>query len=941
MLSSGLGRRSRQGLQAILGACLLAAVMLTFAQSAMASFGFESSGVTETNRDGSPDVQAGSHPYALTTSFLINPSASAGSEGALKDVRVELPPGFVGNPNATPTCKYVDFARHRCPNDTAVGYAATYIVTKEEKVYNAVYNIEPSPGVPAEFAYKVIGLVPIFLNVSVRTGGDYGLTANVRNIPEAVPIAGAEVTIWGVPGEASHDPFRGRCIAQYPNEAKEPESEGACPSTVPVLPLLSNATSCGVPRRVSIEVDTWQQPGDFTPPGGSTLPPLSGCEKLDFSPSLSVTPDGTGASTPTGLNVDLHVPQESTQNPAGLAEADVRNTTVALPAGVQISPSAADGLQACSPAQLNLHSAEASTCPDASKVGTVEIDTPLLPEPLIGAVYLAQQGNLAGNGENVFGSLLALYLVAEDKQAGVLVKVPGEVTPNPLTGQLVTTFKDTPQLPFSDLKLAFFGTARAPLSTPALCGTYTTETAIEPWTAAGTVSPSSKFQITSGPNGAPCSDPQPFAPGFQAGTTNLQAGAFTPFELTMTRPDGDQPLAAVAMKLPPGLLGTLSAVKLCPEPQAAQGTCGEDSLIGHTTVSAGLGGDPYTVTGGKVYITGPYKGAPFGLSIVNPAVAGPFNLGPGGGPIVVRATINVDPLTAALSVQSDPLPTMLQGVPLQLQHVNVSIDRPGFTFNPTNCTKTTINGTLISSEGASAPVSSSFQVTNCAQLAFKPALAASTVGRSSRANGASLSVKLTYPAGPFDANIAKVKVDLPRQLPARLTTLQKACRAAVFQANPANCPKESIVGQARATTPVLPVALTGPAYFVSHGGEAFPSLIVVLQGYGVTVNLIGTTFISKAGITSSTFKAVPDVPVGTFELALPQGKYSALAANLPASAKGSFCGVTLAMPTAFVGQNGAEIHTSTKITPSGCAKARKVKQKAKAKPRAAQQRAVQ
>jgi len=311
-----------------------------------------------------------------------------------------------------------------------------------------------------------------------------------------------------------------------------------------------------------------------------------------------------------------------------------------------------------------------------------------------------------------------------------------------------------------------------------------------------------------------------------------------------------------------------------------------------------------------VFVTTGYKGAPYGLSIVNPAKAGPFDLGT----VVVRASISVDPHTAALTIKSDPLPTILDGIPLQIQHVNVTVDRDKFTFNPTDCNKTAINGVLSSTEGAKANVSTSFQVTNCATLAFKPKLTASTAGKTSRANGASLHVKLTYPEGPFDANISKVKVDLPKQLPSRLTTLQKACPAQVFDANPANCPQESKVATATATTPVLPVPLTGPAYFVSHGGEAFPDLIVVLQGYGATVDLVGTTFISKAGITSSTFKTVPDVPVGTFEMTLPQGKYSALAAT------GNLCATKLNMPTSFVGQNGVEQHVSTPIAVTGCGK---------------------
>jgi hypothetical protein len=406
-------------------------------------------------------------------------------------------------------------------------------------------------------------------------------------------------------------------------------------------------------------------------------------------------------------------------------------------------------------------------------------------------------------------------------------------------------------------------------------------------------------------------NPQPFSPGFVAGSTNLQAGAFSPFTLTMTRPDADQELGHIEMQMPPGLLGTLSHVKLCEEPQAALGTCGEESLIGTTIVSAGLGNDPYTVTGGRVYITTAYKGGDYGLSIVNPAKAGPFDLGI----VVVRAAIDVDRHTAALHIVSDPLPTRLDGIPLQIQHVNVTVDREKFTFNPTNCNPMKIVSTLSSSQGATSQTSVPFQVTNCATLAFKPKFAVSTSGKTSRANGASLRVKLTYPASPFDANISKVKVDLPKQLPSRLTTLQKACPAATFEANPAACPPATIVGHATATTPVLPVGLEGPAYFVSHGGEEFPQLIIVLQGYGTTVDLVGSTFINpKTNVTSSTFKTVPDVPVGTFELTLPQGKYSALAAN------GNLCASKLKMPTAFIGQNGAEIHQSTPIGVTGCSK---------------------
>ncbi len=333
-----------------------------------------------------------------------------------------------------------------------------------------------------------------------------------------------------------------------------------------------------------------------------------------------------------------------------------------------------------------------------------------------------------------------------------------------------------------------------------------------------------------------------------------------------------------------------------------------------------MGGNPYTVNGGEVFITGPYEGAPYGLSIVNPAKAGPFDLGK----VIVRAKIEVNPTDAALTITSDAtgpyaIPQIIDGIPLQIKHVNVSIDRPDFTFNPTNCAPQEIGGSLTSSEAAVSTLHVPFQVTNCATLKFKPIFAVSTSGKTSRKNGASLNVKLTYPAAPFgtQANIGKVKVDLPKQLPSRLTTLQKACPDTIFNANPAACPADSRIGSATATTPVLPVHLQGPAYFVSHGGAKFPELIVALSGEGVTVYLHGETFISPAGITSSTFRTIPDVPIGVFELKLPQGPDSALAAN------GNLCTAKLVMPTTFVGANGKSIKQTTPIAVTGCAKHKK------------------
>jgi hypothetical protein len=900
-------------------------------------FGVENYELVPEGEGGAQDTQAGSHPFQLTTTLTLNQVLEASAHrgevpqpaALAKDLHFKLPPGLIGNPTPFPQCTFEQFQTiiheidNLCPPQTVVGVATVTInepgVLGVGALTMPLFNLQPSVGEPARFAFLAPSS-PVFLDTAVRTGDDYGVTVNVNNITEIAGFLKSEVTFWGVPGDPRHDNVRGWGCLETARHVENPLPCNALEEVRPA-PLLALPTSCTGPLHTEVEADSWANKGSFASFPSRPMEALDGCNRLPFNPSIEVAPDGQAGSTPTGLAVSVHVPQDVSLNGTGLVEADVKDTTVALPVGVVINPAGADGLQACSEEQIALSVNAAPACPDASKVGVVKIKTPLLPHDLEGAAYLASQN------ANPFGSLVALYVFVEDPVSGSRVKLAGEVVPDPVTGQLVSTFKNTPQLPFETFELHFFGGNRAPLSTPSLCGAYTTTASIAPWSGNEAVGSSSTFNVVSGPNGSPCASPLPFNPSLTAGTTSIQAGGFSPFTMTMSRPDGSQNLQAIKLKMPPGLLGTLASVKLCKEEQANAGTCGPESLIGHTTVSVGVGGDPYSVRGGEVFITEGYNGAPYGLSIVNPAKAGPFDLGK----VIVRAKIEVDPISAVLTITSDStgpykIPTILDGIPLQIQHVNVSIDRPGFTFNPTNCSPLAITGSLTSDQGATKDLSVPFQITNCAVLAFKPKLAAKTNGKTSRKAGASLSVKLTYPAGPYDANIAKVKVDLPKQLPSRLTTLQQACPAKTFEANPAACPSASIVGHARATTPVLPTSLEGPAYFVSHGGEEFPQLIIVLQGYGTTVHLVGSTFISKAGITSSTFKQVPDVPVGTFELNLPQGKFSALAAN------GNLCTTEkLAMPTLFIAQNGAAVHTSTPIVPTGCAKHVKAKKRHKKK----------
>jgi DNA-binding beta-propeller fold protein YncE len=941
-------------------------------------FGIKSFEVSFLNEDGTPDTQAGSHPFEFLNNIEFNwrfmrTESNADSPyvrepaGTLRNLTVDLPPGLVGDPNATAKkCTLSKLFEEKeggqkreggCPPESRLG---TFKAKWDEHVFGydnfvePVYNMVAPRGVALQLGINYVG-TDVFINNGLLAGGDYPIQATVEGSPPEAPVLRTQLTISGVltpcvlVGSGSGKYTDSSCTASGAGKyEKEPGASKA---------FLTLPTGCHGPLRSSIAIDSYEEPGhlvgksEVTRNSAGQPVSLTGCSKLIFLPTISVSPDTTDASTSSGLTVKVHVPQSAAFNPAGLAESSLRDTTVALPQGVSLNPSGADGLQACSeglagftgfselnpnaepgvkwntftPTLLEQLQPGTSFCPDGSKVGTVKIKTPLLEHELEGAVYLASQN------ANPFGSLVAMYLVAEDPFSGSVIKLAGEVS---LTGsgQIVTTFKNTPDAPFEDLQLHFFGGERAPLSTPSRCGTYTTNATFTPWDGNGPVNTSSSFQITSGPNGSPCPGASlPFAPSLTAGTTSIQAGGFSPFTMTMSRPDGSQNLQAIGLHMPPGLSGLLTGVELCPEPQASEGLCGPNSLIGETIVSVGVGGKPFSVKGGRVYITGPYEGAPFGLSIVNPAKAGPYDLEQDTpcDCVLVRAKIEVDPITAALTVMSDnsgpfKIPTILKGIPLQIQHVNVTIDRPGFTFNPTNCNPMAITGSLDSTEGASDALSVPFQATNCAVLGFKPQFSVSTSGKTSREKGASLHVTLVYPKAPFgsQANIRSVKVDLPKQLPSRLTTLQKACPDSTFNANPAGCPSASRIGTAKAITPLIPVPLEGPVYFVSHGGAKFPELVVALSGYGVSIQLHSETFISKAGITSSTFRTIPDAPVGTFELTLPQGKFSALAAN------GNLCKSKLAMPTAFTAQNGMTIKQSTPIGVTGCGKTKKKAKKA-------------
>ncbi|HEX4837729.1 MAG TPA: hypothetical protein VFV03_04305 [Solirubrobacteraceae bacterium] len=882
-------------------------------------FAFTHTAAELLNGDGSQDTQAASDPTEFTTSLKLRSFSfprpgrgepSFAADEHFKDVTVNLPVGFVGNPTTAPVCTAVQLVQRQlsggppplCPVDSQVGIVYLSVGLGQETVFVGLYNMVPPPGMATELGFNFEGTI-VLIDAFVRPG-DHGIGVVSRNTSSTIPIRAVDVTVWGVPADSSHDAVRGVCMNGYRGAGGR-----LCPAvTKSRKAFLRMPTSCpGTPLAFEASSNSYEHPSVFIKSSFAS-PALDNCGLVPFAPGISVEPTGTAANTPTGVSVQLSLQQNS--NPEGLAEADLKKAVVTLPEGMVLNPSSADGLQACTDEQLHFDSNTPAECPDGSKVGTVLLHTPLLSEPIEGSIFVRTQNSF----DPASGEMFRIVLELRNDARGIDIKVPGQVAADPVTGRLTSTFDNAPQLPFSDISLHFQAGARAPLTTPASCLPQTTEADLYSWAQPSVaVHRAMTFNLTSGPEGTACPPPVPFNPRFDAGVSSVQAGGFTPFLVTFSRKDSDQSMQRVSVKMPQGLLGSLIGLPLCGEAQANAGTCSQASEIGSLTAGAGSGPTPFYVTGGKVFMTGPYEGAPFGLSVVVPAKAGPFNLGT----VVVRSKVEVDPHTAQLTVTTDPLPQIVGGVPVNLRLVNVTINRPDFTYNPTSCDPSSVVGTMTGGQGAVASLSNHFQVTNCGALKFQPHFTVSTSGKTSRANGASLTAKLNYPVSQgtgTEANIARVKVSLPKQLPSRLTTLQKACTAETFAANPAACPAPSRIGTATATTPVLPVSLSGPVYFVSHGGAAFPDLVIVLQGYGVTVDLVGTTFISKAGITSTTFKTIPDVPVGTFELKLPQGKFSALAAN------GNLCNSKLSMPTAFIAQDGAEVHQSTPIGVSGCAK---------------------
>ena len=830
-------------------------------------------------------TQAAGHPPWGGTKFIMKHSGSNVEGSSVKRLRVDVPPGLAANPQApTPKCPIETFKEgpSKCPAESIVGtvemeaIAGLVVPLTLPSLEGTVYNLNAPPGLPLDFgiavepAGELVSPIHLYLEGHVAWWSDYHEYFEIDNVPNEAQVNAVLPVKAPLKVLMSKLNFNGRAGGDF----------------------LTLPSECSTTTTSHLELESWS--GEIAHADTHTPVGVGGCNNVPFKPTVTVTPENSASDQPDGATAEVKAPQKA--GPEEINTADIRDVHVTLPEGMTLDPSAAHGLAACTAAQIGIGTTNPVTCPAASKVGTVAIETVLPPGSLTGNVYLGSP-----SGGPITEPPYTIYLDAEST-VGVSVRLQGTVATDPSTGRLRATFANNPQLTFSDIILKLKGGPQAPVANPLVCGTASIETLFTPYTSLAPALSSTPFTTTG------CPSPLPFSLTQSTQNSNANAGAYTSYTFNLSRADGQQYLSRLQTTLPPGLVGAIPSVALCGEPQAQAGTCAVASKIGTATASVGAGSEPYTVSG-SVYLTGPYGGAPYGLSIPISAQAGPFDLG--NGPcdcVVTRVGIGVDPYTARV-IATSSLPTIVKGVPLRLKNLSVAVTRPNFLFNPTNCAPLATDSSLTSTFETTDNVSSPFAATNCGALAFKPSFKVSTSAKTSKRGGAGLRVELTEPA--HQANVKSVFAQLPVQLPARLTTLQQACPEATFKQNPRICPVGSLVGGATVTTPVLPGKLSGPAYLVSHGGLAFPDLDLILEGDGVRVVLTGNTNIKK-GVTSSTFAAIPDVPVSSFALNLPIGPHSALAPN------GNLCTGRLAMPTTIVAQNGKQVKQSTTISVSGC-----------------------
>jgi hypothetical protein len=898
---------------AVCAIAILAAAALWLPASAQAAFGFaagpEGFSATVTGEGGALDTEAGSHPVALTMSVGFN-QAGAFADGDLKDLSLALPPGLIENPTAVPVCSQAAFQTPRqnpfeesapgekslsgenCPDNTQVGTLTERSSHGggETRTFG-LFNLQPPPGTPSELGANPYG-APIVFAPSIRQAeGEYGLTLHTRDVSQLLSIEGLELSIWGTPWNILHNAQRGNCL----NEAEPGFGWAKCsvgrPSKTPTTSYLTLPTSCEGPLGFGASADSWQQPA--TASRTVQGPTLEGCASLPFEPGPSAQLSDPRASSPSGYEFDINVDTSGVTDPKRLAPSPVRKAVVTLPEGVTINPSVGSGLGVCTTAQYEAEtptSPPGAGCPNEAKIGDFTVTSPLIAGRIEGALFLAAPH------ENPFGSLISIYLVAKSIDRGILVKVAGELKADPTTGRLTASFERLPQIPYSQLAIHFREGQRSPLATPPACGAIATGADLTPWRDASLVRHFSlPAAITSGVGGGPCpTGTPPFAPQASGGTLNSHAGSYTPFYLRLTRTDAEQEITSYSATLPPGLLGKIAGVPYCPEAAIAAAaansgvaerdhpSCPAASLIGHTTAGYGVG-SVLTYAPGKLYLAGPYRGSSFSVVAIDSALVGPFDLGV----VIVRSAIRIDPTTAQASIDAtgtDPIPHIIDGIPIHLRDIRAYIDKPNFTLNPTSCAVSTLASALNGSgqrfgdpaDDTLATATVPFQAFDCGSLAFKPKLSLRLKGGTKRGDHPSL--RVVVKPRPGDANIASTQVTLPPSLFLDQTRIKSICTRVQFAAQ--HCPPESIYGHAKAITPLLGVPLEGPVYLRSSE-NTLPDLVFALKGQGIEIDLAGRIDSVKGGIRGS-FETIPDAPVSSFSLTMDGGKQGILvdAANL-------------------------------------------------------------
>jgi hypothetical protein len=932
-----LGRIARYR-AAVVGGFAALAVMVAPAV-ADAAIDFDEFTGSASDVAGEPVRQAGAHPD-VRVKFTVPPQDPDEHASFPIDrphrLIVDSPAGLVGNPRVAAACAEPALKgapngmAALCPVDSQVGVA--HIVNTDGSLAAVgLFNVERPADAPAMFAFNYLGVV-VKLTPSVRAG-DYGISIDSGTMSQGIVYLGADVALWGVPADPAHDPqrvFPGSNLfyfmgAYYGGGAQAERQPRA---------MLSLGTECSGERLVTRgRLDGWGDIGAFAEGSfdedDNGVPFVhTGCDRLPFEPSLEVTGSSARADAPTGLSVDMRVSQSDL--PERLATAHVKDVRLELPQGVSVSPSSAVGLGACSPAQIDLATTREPTCPQSSKLGTATVDTPLLDEALTGEVILATPD------DNPFGSLISLYLVV--RGPGVLLKVPGRVDPNPTTGQLTATFQNNPQLPFDRLRVRFDGGDNASLATPTACGQSEFKTQITSWSGRA-VDFASPLVIDDG-----CG-PRHFAPSFEAGTVSPTAGSSSPFSLAIGRADRTEELSTLeSVKLPQGLLGNASKVPLCDSAAADNGSCPAESRIGHVQVSAGPGRAPVWVPqAGKsptsVSLAGPYKGAPYSLSVVVPAQAGPFDLGR----VVVRSPLHLDRRTAQLSTGIDvsrvfdrkgaltqtiagAMPTIIEGIPLRVKDLRVIVDRKDFTVNPTSCAPKSVDATLKSVTGQAAVVGSRFQVGDCQALGFTPKLGMRLTGKRQTKTGTHPGLRAVLSQGDGQANISSARVVMPRSVVLDpQNSVDPALVCGYDEGEKANCPDSSVIGTATAVSPLLKKPLAGKVHLVQgirfgptgNRIRTTPSLLVKLRGE-VSIDLHGRTT-AHAGRLVTVFNKVPDARVSKFSLSIKGGKKGILVVTRTRAAKINVCDSKQTANVALNGHNGKRSnYRATVKTP--CAK---------------------